>query len=100
MKKHSLLVLFALASVLSLSGQTTAKKPVTRRPASGPTKETGEGVKTSSGLQYWDIKPGTGAEAKPGGKGKGHYTGWLTSGKKFDSSVGSASLGFTRGQGQ
>jgi len=100
MKKHSLLVLFALASVLSLTAQTTAKKPVTRRPASGPTKVTGEGVKTSSGLQYWDIKPGTGAEAKPGSKVKVHYTGWLTSGKKFDSSVGSAPFDFTLGQGE
>ena len=100
MKKHSMLVLLALASVLSLSAQTTAKKPVTRHPASGPTKVTGEGVKTSSGLQYWDIKAGTGAEAKPGSKVKVHYTGWLTSGKKFDSSVGSAPFDFTLGQGE
>jgi FKBP-type peptidyl-prolyl cis-trans isomerase len=102
MKKHSILVLFALAGVLSLSAQTTPKKPVhtTRRPASGPTKVTGEGVKTSSGLQYWDIKAGTGQEAKTGSKVKVHYTGWLTSGKKFDSSVGSAPFDFTLGQGE
>jgi FKBP-type peptidyl-prolyl cis-trans isomerase len=40
-----------------------------------------------SGLEYYDIKKGTGAEAKSGKKVKVHYTGWLVSGKKFDSSV-------------
>ena len=82
--------------------QTTAKKSThtTARPASGPTKVTGEGVKTSSGLQYWDIKVGTGEEAKAGNHVKVHYTGWLTSGKKFDSSVGSAPFDFTLGQGE
>jgi len=100
MKKHSILVLFALISVLSHGAQTTAKKAMTRRSATGPTKVSGEGVKTLSGLQYWDIKPGTGAEAKPGSKVKVHYTGWLTSGKKFDSSVGSAPFDFTLGQGE
>jgi FKBP-type peptidyl-prolyl cis-trans isomerase len=55
--------------------------------ASGPTKTTGKPVVTKSGLKYWDLKPGTGAEAKPGKKVKVHYTGWLTDGKKFDSSV-------------
>lgn len=102
MKKHCIVVLFALAGVLSLGAQTTAKKPThtTRRPASGPTKISGEGVKTSSGLQYWDIKVGTGPEAKSGSKVKVHYTGWLTSGKKFDSSVGSAPFELTLGQGE
>src|SRR5262249_42681824 len=53
-----------------------------------PTKVTGEGTKTPSGLQYWDIKVGTGATAEAGKKVKVDYTGWLTDGKKFDSSVG------------
>ena len=39
------------------------------------------------GLEYSDIKVGTGAEAKAGQTVSVHYTGWLTSGKKFDSSV-------------
>ena len=52
-----------------------------------PTKVTGEGVKTDSGLQYWEIKVGTGEEAKAGDKVKVHYTGWFTDGKKFDSTV-------------
>lgn len=53
----------------------------------GPTKVTGKSTKLPDGLEYWDIKEGTGAAAKAGDKVKVHYTGWLTSGKKFDSSV-------------
>jgi FKBP-type peptidyl-prolyl cis-trans isomerase len=57
-------------------------------------------VKTDSGLQYWDIKVGTGQEAKSGDKVKVHYTGWFTSGKKFDSSVDARQpYSFTLGQG-
>ncbi|MEK6580736.1 MAG: FKBP-type peptidyl-prolyl cis-trans isomerase, partial [Bdellovibrionota bacterium] len=33
------------------------------------------------------MKVGTGTEAKSGKQVKVHYTGWLTDGKKFDSSV-------------
>lgn len=52
-----------------------------------PAKTTGKGTKTASGLQYWDLKKGTGAVAKAGQTVKVHYTGWLTDGKKFDSSL-------------
>jgi FKBP-type peptidyl-prolyl cis-trans isomerase len=44
-------------------------------------------VTTPSGLKYVDLQAGTGAEAKAGQNVKVHYTGWLTSGTKFDSSV-------------
>lgn len=54
---------------------------------SGPTKVSGSGTKTASGLQYWDITTGTGATAAPGNAVKVQYTGWLTDGTKFDSSV-------------
>ena len=54
---------------------------------SAPTKVTGDGTKTADGLQYWDIKVGTGATAAAGHSAKVHYTGWLTNGTKFDSSV-------------
>ena len=43
-------------------------------------------VTTPSGLKYEDLKIGTGAEAKAGQTVSVHYTGWLTDGKKFDSS--------------
>ena len=55
--------------------------------ADGPSKTAGKGTKTASGLQYWDLKKGTGPVAKSGQTVKVHYTGWLTDGKKFDSSV-------------
>lgn len=50
-----------------------------------------ERVKTASGLQYQDVKVGTGEVARPGYNVTVHYTGWLKSrdgstGRKFDSS--------------
>ncbi len=53
----------------------------------GPTKVTGKPTHTVSGLDYWDIKVGDGPVAKAGQSVSVHYTGWLTNGKKFDSSV-------------
>ena len=68
---------------------------------SAPTKVTGAPTKTPSGLEYWDIKVGTGAEAKSGQHVTVDYTGWLTSGKKFDSSVGTGRpFSFALGGGQ
>jgi FKBP-type peptidyl-prolyl cis-trans isomerase FkpA len=43
-------------------------------------------VKTASGLEYIDVKTGTGAEATAGQTVSVHYTGWLINGTKFDSS--------------
>ncbi len=54
---------------------------------SSPTKVAGEPTKTATGLQYWEIKAGTGDTAVAGNRVRVHYTGWLTDGKKFDSSV-------------
>lgn len=54
---------------------------------SAPTKVAGQPTKTADGLEYWDIKPGTGPTATKGQTVTVHYTGWLTNGKKFDSSV-------------
>jgi FKBP-type peptidyl-prolyl cis-trans isomerase FkpA len=41
---------------------------------------------TASGLRYEEMAVGTGEEAKRGQMVEVHYTGWLTNGKKFDSS--------------
>ena len=41
----------------------------------------------TSGVQIEQIKAGTGAKAQQGDTVRVHYTGWLTDGKKFDSSV-------------
>jgi FKBP-type peptidyl-prolyl cis-trans isomerase len=43
--------------------------------------------KSAGGLQIQVLKEGSGAVAKAGQKVSVHYTGWLTDGKKFDSSV-------------
>jgi FKBP-type peptidyl-prolyl cis-trans isomerase len=86
--KSIVVAVILILAVIALIAQTATKKPAPARPnTSAPTKVTGDGVKTPSGLQYWDIKVGTGAVAKAGDHVKVHYTGWLTTGKKFDSSV-------------
>ena len=47
----------------------------------------GKVVRLHDGLQYEDLKVGDGAQPKTGQTVVVHYTGWLTNGKKFDSSV-------------
>ncbi len=42
---------------------------------------------TDSGLKIDDLVEGEGAVAEPGQQVTVHYTGWLTDGRKFDSSV-------------
>lgn len=42
---------------------------------------------TDSGLKYEDLVDGDGAVASAGQQVVVHYTGWLTDGSKFDSSV-------------
>ena len=46
-----------------------------------------EVVETATGLGYVDLVEGTGARPKAGETVSVHYTGWLKSGQKFDSSV-------------
>ena len=52
----------------------------------GPPPVSGTPGQLPGGLQYIDVVVGTGAEARPGQNVSVHYTGWLTSGQKFDSS--------------
>lgn len=47
----------------------------------------GKEVTTPSGLQYIDLKTGTGATAQAGQTVTVHYSGWLENGNKFDSSI-------------
>ncbi len=60
----------------------TAAAPPTPAPTAPPPPEAPPG-----NLEKVDLKVGTGAEAKKGQKVKVHYTGTLTDGSKFDSSV-------------
>jgi FKBP-type peptidyl-prolyl cis-trans isomerase len=95
--RYVTLVGVVLTLTAAIFAQSTAKKPDT----SAPTKVTGEGVKTPSGLEYWDIRVGNGDVAKEGSHVRVHYTGWLTSGKKFDSSVDAGRpFDFTIGNGE
>jgi FKBP-type peptidyl-prolyl cis-trans isomerase len=53
----------------------------------GKAKTMAENMETTpSGLQYVDVKVGTGASPKTGQTAVVHYTGWLLDGTKFDSS--------------
>ena len=80
--------------------QTAGAKPKTPN-TSAPTKVTGDGVKTDSGLQYWEIRVGPGEVAKEGSHVRVQYTGWLTTGKKFDSSLDAGRpFDFTIGNGE
>jgi FKBP-type peptidyl-prolyl cis-trans isomerase FkpA len=85
------------AAKASEESKTVDGKPVAGPPSPPPGSGTGLGpevaklgakaVKTKSGLQYEDLVVGSGSEAKDGKTVKVHYTGWLTDGTKFDSSL-------------
>lgn len=56
---------------------------------------------TTSGLRYEELEAGTGAQPQRGQVVQVHYTGWLTDGRKFDSSLDRGEpLQFTLGVGQ
>jgi len=56
---------------------------------------------TPSGLTYEDTTEGTGASPRPGQTAMVHYTGYLTDGTTFDSSVDRGQpFGFPVGRGQ
>ena len=88
---------FAFAQ--TASKKASPAKPAAKPAVAGPTHVTGAPTKTATGLEYWDIKVGTGAEAHTGQAVKVHYTGWLTTGNKFDSSVGGPPFSFRIGAG-
>ena len=71
------IVVFCLSAVTAVYAADNA----------APTKTAGKAMVTKSGLKYWELKKGSGPVAKVGDAVKVHYTGWLTDGKKFDSSV-------------
>ena len=68
--------------------KTKAVTPKTNeKKATQAAKKAEKVITTASGLKYVDLKVGTGASPKPGDMVTVHYTGWLTNGKKFDSSL-------------
>lgn len=94
--KTLLIAILVLAAAAALAQSGTTKKKAAPA-ATGPAKVTGEPTKTPSGLEYWDIKVGAGPIAAAGQTVQVHYTGWLTTGKKFDSSVGGKAFEFKLG---
>jgi len=103
MKKMSLLLSTALAVAL-VAAPAPADEPKTTD-AQAAKKSESKMTKTPSGLQYEDVKVGTGASPQKGQTCVMHYTGWLwedgAKGKKFDSSVDRGKpFSFVIGQGQ
>jgi FKBP-type peptidyl-prolyl cis-trans isomerase len=80
------IILFAALGVVSGCGNTNKSNTSSAPSTSSPMKVNGQPTTTASGLQYWDIVVGTGATAAAGNTVKVHYTGFLTTGAKFDSS--------------
>jgi FKBP-type peptidyl-prolyl cis-trans isomerase len=95
----AIVIILAVTAVYALAQSATRKSATSNTTA--PTKVTGNGVRTPSGLVYWDIRIGNGELAKEGSHVRVHYTGWLTNGKKFDSSVDAGQpFDFTIGNGE
>jgi FKBP-type peptidyl-prolyl cis-trans isomerase FkpA len=95
-RTSALFVALAAAALASAcgSGSGTDTTPPTTPTASSSSSQ---GVGT---LKIEDIVVGTGAEAKAGDTVTVDYTGWLTNGTKFDSSIGKMPLVFVLGVGQ
>ena len=79
------------ASSTSESATTTTPPPAS---SSTPATDRAGEIVTASGLRYSDTVVGAGTEAKTGNMVTVHYTGTLTDGTQFDSSVGKAPLTF------
>src|SRR3974377_2038391 len=80
-KTAAWLIVITTASIAF--AQTKSAKPNNN----SPTRVAGEPTNLPDGFQFWDIKVGAGKTAEKGSTVSVHYTGWLTNGKKFDSSV-------------
>ena len=77
----------ALALVLAACNGDDEGEVTVSDAANGPPPVSGETTVTDSGLQIIDFEVGTGDAAQAGGTVTVHYTGWLTDGTKFDSSL-------------
>ena len=83
-----ILSLISLAGALALTGCAHSKgaapaPAATTRPAPPETRV----HRLADGLIYEDVVVGSGTMADPGLVATVHYTGWLTNGTKFDSSL-------------
>jgi peptidylprolyl isomerase len=66
-----------------------------------PTLPSGlRGVTKESGLEYFEIVPGSGREALPGARVRVHFRGWTSEGNLFDSTDARGPVAFTLGEGE
>ena len=104
MKTRTLLLSAAFAAAVAAAPALADEPKPTPAPGAEKASES-KMTKTPSGLQYEDLKVGTGESPKKGQTAVVHYTGWLwenaAKGKKFDSSVDrGAPFSFPVGQGR
>ncbi|HSB96263.1 MAG TPA: FKBP-type peptidyl-prolyl cis-trans isomerase [Spongiibacteraceae bacterium] len=100
-------IILTCGSALAVADDAAAAATAAANPIvnGGLVQPNEEYVKTGSGLQYADIKVGSGPAARSGQRVAVHYTGWLKGrlgipGKKFDSSRDrNEPFLFTLGQG-
>ncbi len=107
MRKTAILAAIAVLTtqILLAQSQHPQSRPFNTRSGmaslSRPTKVTGEGVATPSGLRYWDILTGTGEAATKGRTVIVLYRAWEENGKEFASSaLDKKPTAFTLGAGQ
>jgi peptidylprolyl isomerase len=82
-------------------GSADQTSTATSAPPAGTSSNAPQLNTTASGLQYEDLKVGEGSFPAPGRPVTVHYTGWLTNGTKFDSSVDRGEpFTFTLGNGE
>jgi FKBP-type peptidyl-prolyl cis-trans isomerase len=85
----------ACALVLSAAACSTDTTSV----SGGPPALVGDTVTLASGLRYIDATVGAGATAHAGQSAAVHYSGWLTNGTLFDTSLNGSPYVFTIGAG-
>jgi FKBP-type peptidyl-prolyl cis-trans isomerase FkpA len=82
------LLVLALIAFLVYRDYTTKSQPYPiGKLDTTPPKPSANAITTASGLIYEDLQVGDGATAKSGDTITVNYTGWLTDGTKFDSSI-------------
>ncbi len=98
-------VLMAASMPAQLQRRKTIKNMTPRQgtvgAVSGPTRVTGEGIGTPSGVKYWEIHPGEGSPATRGHAVTVLYRAWIENGKEIPSSLSDGRTPtFTLGMGQ